>query len=59
MYLQNETEAHTKGTTIGATLSLLLIVAFGFSSILAEQKELNQNASEFNNQATVVRAYLA
>ncbi len=59
MYSQTETEPRTHGTVIGATLSLLLIVAFGLSSIFAEQKELNHNANEFNHQATVVRAYLA
>jgi hypothetical protein len=59
MHSHNETEPRTNGTLAGATLSLLLIVAFGLSSIFAEQKAMDQNASEVKNQATVVRAYLA
>ncbi len=47
------------GTTIGATLSLLLIVAFGFSSILSHQKDIQHNASQHNTQTVAVKAYLA
>jgi hypothetical protein len=54
-----ETQPKTTGTTVGATLSLLLIVAFGFSSFLAHQKDANYNASQHDNYAAVVRNYLA
>jgi hypothetical protein len=54
-----ETQSKTTGTTVGATLSLLLIVAFGCSSFLAHQKVANPNASQQDNYAAVVRTYLA
>jgi hypothetical protein len=59
MHPQEQTEPKAQGTAIGATLSLLLIAAFGFSSFMAQQKDTHYNASQPNNHAAVVRAYLA
>jgi hypothetical protein len=47
------------GTTIGATLSLSLIVVFSLSSLLAEQKDIQYHANEPHNQSVAIRAYLA
>jgi hypothetical protein len=59
MRSQFETEPKVSGTTIGATLSLFLIVLFGLSSIAAEQKDMQANAGQPTTDTVSVRAYLA
>jgi hypothetical protein len=54
-----ETQPKATGTTIGAALSLLMIVTFGFTSLLSHQKDTGQYANTTNNPAAAVRAYLA
>jgi hypothetical protein len=49
-----------KGTAVGATISLLLLVAFGLSSYLNQQdKDISHAAAEHSNRPTVISAYLA
>ncbi len=48
------------GTGVGATISLLLLVAFGLSSYLNQQdSNSNHAAAEHSNRPTVISAYLA
>jgi hypothetical protein len=52
-----QTEA--SGTKIGATISMLLLVAFGLSSYLNHQDNEHRHAAEHFNRPTVISAYLA
>jgi hypothetical protein len=54
------TQPETKGTMAGATISLLLLVAFGLSSYLNQQDQhSNYAAAEHSNRPTIISAYLA
>jgi hypothetical protein len=49
-----------KGTKLGATISLALLIAFGLSSYVNQQdKDINHAAAEHSNRPTVISAYLA
>lgn len=49
------------GTRLGATVSMMLLIAFGLSSYLNQQdKDINHAAAaEHSNRPTVISAYLA
>jgi hypothetical protein len=53
------TQPEAKGTMVGATISLALLVAFGLSSYLNQQDSENRHATEYSNRPTVISAYLA
>jgi hypothetical protein len=52
-------KSETPGTKAGATISLVLLVAFGLSSFLNQQDRDTKNAAEYSNRPTVISAYLA
>lgn len=60
---QPETKAkfEVTGTGIGATISMVLLIAFGLSSYLNHQdKDINHAAAaEHSNRPSVISAYLA
>jgi hypothetical protein len=47
------------GTGIGATISMLLLIAFGLSSYLNQQDSEHRYAAEHSNRPTVISAYFA
>jgi hypothetical protein len=53
------TQHEAKGTMVGATISMALIIAFGLSSYLNQQDRENRHAAEYSNRPTVISAYLA
>ena len=58
--IQTEGTVEISGTKIGATISMLLLVAFGLSSYLNQQdKEFSHAAAEHSNRPTVISAYFA
>ncbi len=53
-------QPEAKGTKVGATISMLMIVAFGLSSYLNHQdNEHRHAAAEHSNRPTVISAYFA
>jgi hypothetical protein len=53
-------QPEAKGTKLGATISLALLIAFGLSSYVNQQeKDTNHAAAEHSNRPTVISAYLA
>jgi hypothetical protein len=53
-------QPEAKGTKLGATISLALIIAFGLSSYLNQQdRDISHAAAEHSNRPTVISAYLA
>ena len=58
--IQTERTVEISGTKIGATISMLLLVAFGLSSYLNQQdKDISHAAAEHSNRPTVISAYFA
>jgi hypothetical protein len=53
------TQPEAKGTMVGATISMALLIAFGLSSYLNQQDSDNRHAAEHSNRPTVISAYLA
>jgi hypothetical protein len=47
------------GTMIGGVVSMLLLVAFGLSSVVFYQKDTSHHATEQSNRPVAVSAYLA
>lgn len=53
-------QPEAKGTKLGVTISLALLVAFGLSSYVNQlEKNANHAAAEHSNRPTVISAYLA
>ncbi len=59
MHKLSRTEPQPKGTIVGASLSMLLLVAFGLSSIVMQQKDRGSHAAEQPNRPVAVSLYLA
>ncbi len=59
MKMQIHTEPKATGTMVGATVSIALVVLFGLTSFLTDQKDTQTNAANRTNSAFVVSAYLA
>jgi hypothetical protein len=58
--IQTERTVEISGTKVGATISMLLLVAFGLSSYLNHQdKDISHAAAEHSNRPTVISAYFA
>jgi hypothetical protein len=54
-----QTETQPTGTIVGASISMLLLIAFGLSSFVIQQKDLSSHATEQHNRPIAVSAYLA
>ncbi len=54
-----QTEPQPTGTIVGASISMLLLIAFGLSSFVIQQKDLSSHAAEQSNRPVSVSAYLA
>lgn len=54
-----QTEPKPTGTIVGASISMLLLIAFGLSSFVIQQKDLSSHATEQSNRPVSVSAYLA
>jgi len=54
-----QTETRPTGTIAGASVSMLLLIAFGLSSFVVQQKDLSSHAAEQHNRPVAVSAYLA
>jgi hypothetical protein len=59
MQKQSQTEPQPTGTIVGASISMLLLIAFGLSSFAFQQKDLSSHAAEQHNRPVAVSAYLA
>jgi hypothetical protein len=59
MHKLSQTEQQPTGTIVGASLSMLLLIAFGLSSFVIQQKDLSSHAAEQHNRLVEVSAYLA
>lgn len=55
----NQTRLRPTGTIAGASVSMLLLIAFGLSSFVVQQKDLSSHATEQYNRPLIVSAYLA
>lgn len=55
----NQTEPRPTGTIAGASVSMLILIAFGLSFFVVQQKDLSSHAAEQYNRPLVVSAYLA
>jgi hypothetical protein len=55
----NQTETQPTGTIVGASISMLLLIAFGLSSFVIQQKDASHHAAEQSNRPVGVSAYLA
>jgi hypothetical protein len=55
---QTETQQPT-GTIVGASISMLLLIAFGLSSFVIQQKDASHHAAEQSYRPVGVSAYLA
>ena len=42
----NQTEPRPTGTIAGASVSMLILIAFGLSSFVVQQKDLSSHAAE-------------
>jgi hypothetical protein len=56
---QPKGKVEVTGTGVGATISMLLLIAFGLSSYMNQQDSENRYAVEHSNRPTVISAYLA
>ncbi|MGL5839355.1 MAG: hypothetical protein ACRCY3_12725 [Sphingorhabdus sp.] len=54
-----QTETQPTGTIIGATVSMLLLIAFGLSSFVIQQKDASYYAAAEQHNRPIVSAYLA
>jgi hypothetical protein len=59
MQLLKKSEHETPGTKIGATVSMLLLIAFGTSAFVTHQNEASYHAAKQHNRPVAVSAYLA
>lgn len=58
--IPSASQPEAKGTMVGATISMLLLLAFGLSSYMNQQdKDISHAAAEHSNRPTVISAYLA
>ena len=55
----NQTETQPTGTIVGASISMLLLIAFGLSSFVIQQKDASHHAAEQSNRPVGVSAHLA